>query len=156
MFNTVVFVLISAMIVICVQSGCDEKACTETCKKFGLDGKCNVIDKCDCDSGQSCINMICKAFCEPFDLKGECIAHQCICRAELELCYPNEWSQCEIGCWEHKPPQCIYVQVEACLKYGPVLNCDCLCFTLLDKFTFFPSKKSLSHQYNISFSQNDV
>lgn len=133
MSYTVIFVLIFGIIAIQVQSECDETMCSNVCNVCHLPGGTCIGNACDCFYGKNCtemVDMICDVACDKLELKGECDEDgHCICKAELEPCPP--WD-CEEQCLEDpRAAECEamwgIVTPIACLKYGPVRTCGCLC-----------------------------
>lgn len=156
MSYTVLFVLLSAMLVTCAKGQCDADTCNAVCQSFDLNGTCRG-NECDCSLDKNCLDVVCDTACGVFDLKGECDDNdRCFCKAELEMCKSDNWIDCENGCVEHAPPECIFVHAGACLKYGPVLTCGCICYTWLNKFQFISKRQVSSNFYKLTFSQNDI
>lgn len=120
-----------------MQIECDSTMCTNVCEKeTSGDGTCNG-NSCDCSYGKNCSAMVevtCGIACKGLDLDGECDENgQCICKAELEPC--PLWD-CEEQCLED--PRAVECELMfgvvtpvACLEYGPIRTCGCLCTYLV-------------------------
>lgn len=136
MFLYTVFLLIFATIPIFeAQIVCDPDMCNTVCQNRHMgSGTCHG-GSCDCSSGKKCselLDITCDAFCQLYKLKGECDADHCVCKAELELCKVDGWAECEESCEEDpRGKACVasggIVSVIACLEYGPITTCGCLC-----------------------------
>lgn len=138
MSHTGLFLIILAIIAIAkAQTDCDATMCSNVCKKeTSGDGTCNG-NSCDCSYGKKCsalVDVTCGIACKVFKMDGECDENdQCICKAELEPC--PVWD-CEEQCledpraWECELAFGVVTPV-ACLEYGPIRTCGCLCTYLL-------------------------
>lgn len=161
MSYTRLFVLIFAIIAIHkVQSelnfgsgDCNSETCNDVCNNFSMDGTC-VRNECRCSTNKKCIDVACDAVCSVVDLDGECDENDlCICKAELELCWPTE---CLEGCIEHQPPGCLWVYADFCMKYGPIQTCHCVCVTWFNQFIHFGQGKAKRLSSKYSFSKKFV
>lgn len=116
-----------------VQSQCDPTMCTNVCQNKGLPtGNCNG-NSCDCSYGKKCSEMVkltCKLACKEIGLDGTCLQNDlCFCRAQLKVCLPSKCTQQCLADPRAKECQAAggFVTAIACLQYGDVQTCGCLC-----------------------------
>lgn len=141
MSQTGLFLLILAIIAIAkAQTDCDATMCSNVCKKEARgDGTCNG-NSCDCLYSKKCSElwyMSCELACKGFNMDGGCNENdQCICKAELNPC--PAWHCMEQCVQDPRAWECEFteasigaVQPVACLEYGPIQTCGCLCTYLV-------------------------
>lgn len=131
--NTVgIFVCIIAFVAILEALDCDPQMCSNVCGAFGLNGTCKATE-CDCSYDKKCsmmVDTICDVACDKLHLKGECDDDgYCICKAELEPCAISEcYEQCldDPRALECESAGGVVTPI-ACVEYGPLRTCGCLC-----------------------------
>lgn len=136
-----------------IKSDCDIETCKNVCEIFHMNGTCHG-NECDCSSDKNCLDIVCDKVCGVVDLDGECDENnQCICKAELHFCSGEDWEKCNESCHEDSRAKgCLFVETVACLKYGPVLTCGCICWTWVE----VTKSKQLSARYNLTLNQNQI
>lgn len=151
------FVCIVAVVAILEALECNQEICSNACGVWNLNGTCKG-NECYCSYGKKCsamIETICEVACDQLDLSGECNDDgYCVCKAELEPC---EIFECEEQCLaDPRAIECEalggVVTPTACIEYGPIRTCLCLC-TLPGKNV---QSSSALFEYSVNKHQNNV
>ncbi|KAL3288805.1 hypothetical protein HHI36_003238 [Cryptolaemus montrouzieri] len=107
---------------------CNKDKCLILCKKLQPEAEavCSSthIGFCECKFNIPC--LICSLVCKKAGLEAECDEdHGCRCSVKPEVCPP--WD-CSESC-KNDPiaKTCSIMTAVACLKYGPMHFCTCLC-----------------------------
>ena len=155
MSHSIIFMLAIAIITIHnVKSECDSTMCTNVCRNKGFPaGNCNG-NACDCSYGKKCSAMVkltCKLACKRFDLNGVSLQDFCFCRASIKFCFPMECLQQCLDDPRAKECQAAggIVTPVACLKYGDVRTCGCLCTLPGDKSQLNSNSSSELFRYAV-------
>jgi len=115
------------------QGQCNEERCDVICNQldFGV-GFCDV-NECVCSNSKKCSELIdetCDMTCHKIRLPGKCDDNDlCTCTAKVVSCWPLE---CQHQCLtDPRAADCEaqggFVTALACLKYGWIKTCGCLC-----------------------------
>lgn len=130
MTNASIFVLFLAITIHEAQSQCNGEMCNVICTE--LDSGPGFCDgnECDCSTSKKCSEWACDKICDQIKLQGKCDDNgMCTCTAKLVPCMA--WD-CVKQCLEDpRTAQCEaqggFVTPIACMKYGWIRTCGCLC-----------------------------